>query len=362
MRVAVLALGPIGRDTGGRTYLNGILPALAAQPGLELEVHISDPDVDFRGCRVVSHDTPRFGHAGRIAAEGRIARGLDCDVLLGPLNYLPPRRRGPSVCVQHNLLSLPSAVGLSRDVTRLRRWYRPRALARTLEHATQVAAVSEHLRDLLLEEFPGLDARRIRVAPPGIDLGWARRPAGPAAGRVLCVSALWDYKRVDLAVEAFARLTQSLPDATLRIAGPGSDSAVTALEALATRLGVRDRVELLGAVPHQRMPAVYESSDVLLHLSLLESFGLPVLEAMSAGVPVVATRIGGVAELGGNAPVWLDAAAGSDETAEALQRALTDEGLRAEAVRRGEQRAAQYTWERSAEILADALRIAGDEG
>ena len=106
------------------------------------------------------------------------------------------------------------------------------------------------------------------------------------------------------------------------------------------------------------MPALYAWADVVLHLSRIESFGLPVLEAMAAGVPVVATRAGGVAEIGADAPIWLDPAATAEETAAAVQLALTDEGLRAESVRRGRERAAGFTWERSAGLLADTLRAA----
>jgi glycosyltransferase involved in cell wall biosynthesis len=365
MRVAVLALGPVGLDTGGRTYLSEILPALANQPGLVLEAHLSDPGLELpAACRVVRHRVLP-GPAGRILAERRVAASLargGCDVLLAPLNYLPGGWHGPSVCVQHNVLSLPSAVGASRDVSRLRRWYRPRALARTLDRATEIVAVSEHLRRLLLADFPTVDERRIRVIPLGADSGWAQRPDRAPSGRILVVSALWDYKRVDLALEAFARLSESLPDATLRVAGPGSPAATKALEDLAARLGVAERIEFLGNVPRAGMPRLYEWADVFLHLSLIESFSLPVLEAMAAGVPVVATRAGGLAEIGGDAPVWLDEAATAEETAAALRRVLTDEPLRVEAVRHGRAQAAAFTWEHSASLLADTLRAAGGRG
>jgi glycosyltransferase involved in cell wall biosynthesis len=361
MRVAVLALGPVDLDTGGRTYLAGILPPLASQPGLEVEVHVANGALEPpEGCRVVRHRVLP-GPAGRLFTERRIAASLGrggCDVLLAPLNYLPRGWHGPSVCVQHNVLSLPSAVGASRDVSRLRRWYRPWALARTLRRATEIAAVSEHLRRLLLADYPSFDESRIRVVPLGADAAWAQRPDRPASGRVLVVSALWDYKRVDLALEAFARLGESLPDATLRVAGPGSRSAAKALEGLAARLGVGGRVELLGHVPRADMAGLYEWADVVLHLSLVESFGLPVLEAMAAGVPVVATRTGGVAEIGGDAPVWLEESATAEETAAALARVLTDEPLRAEVARRGREQASAFTWERSASLLADTLRAA----
>ncbi len=78
IKVAVIALGAVGADTGGRSYLAGILGPLAASPGIELELHIADetfapPD----GCRVVRHRVPRLaGAIGRIAAEAWVARSL----------------------------------------------------------------------------------------------------------------------------------------------------------------------------------------------------------------------------------------------------------------------------------------------
>jgi glycosyltransferase involved in cell wall biosynthesis len=359
MRVAVLALGPVGRDTGGRTYLAGILGPLAREEGIEVDVHVSDPSFAVPdGCRAIRHRAGP-GPAGRIAAERIVARGIDADVLLGPLNYLPGSPHGPAVVVQHNVLSLPSAAHASRDVSRLRRWYRPRALRRTLARATEVAAVSESLRRRLLADFPSYNPDRVRVVPLGVDAGWAARAADartePPTGRVLVVAAHWDYKRLPLALDAFADAAGELPGARLRVAGPGDGRELTRR---AERLGVADRVELLGHVPHERLPELYGWADALLHLSTIESFGLPVLEAAAAGVPVVATRIDAVEEVAGDAPLWVEPDAAPGDIAEAVTRAVTDEPARAAAIERGRARASEFTWERSARLLADTLREA----
>jgi glycosyltransferase involved in cell wall biosynthesis len=359
MRVAVLALGPVGRDTGGRTYLAGILGPLGREKGLEVDVHVSDAAFTVpSSCRRVRHNVVR-GAAGRIAGERIIARGIDADVLLAPLNYLPESWRGASVVVQHNVLSLPSAAAASADVSRLRRWYRPRALRSTLARATEVAAVSQSLRVRLLADFPTLDPERVRVIPLGVDPEWVARAGDatePPSGRILVVAAHWDYKRLPLALDAFALAAADLPDARLRVAGPGD---ATSLGRAAVRLGIRDRVEILGHVPHEQLPELFGWADALLHLSTIESFGLPVLEAAACGVPVVATRIDAVEETVGDGPFWLAPDAGADETAAVLVRAVTDGAARATAVAAGRARAAEFTWERSAELLAAALRDAG---
>lgn len=358
----MLALGPVGRDTGGRTYLAGILGPLGAQPGLEVDVHVSDAAFAVPpGCRRVRHQVVR-GPVGRIAGERMVARAIEADVLLAPLNYLPGSWPGRSVVVQHNILSLPSGAAASADVSQLRRWYRPRALRSTLRRATEVAAVSASLRSRLLADFPDLDPERVRVVPLGVDPDWAARAgdaAGPPSGRILVVAAHWDYKRLPLALEAFALAARDLPDARLRVAGPGD---ATAFGLAAVRLGIRDRVELLGHVPHERLPKVYGWADALLHLSTIESFGLPVLEAAACGVPVVATRIEAVEETAGDAPFWLEPEADAGETAATLVQAVTDDAARARAVEAGRARAAPLTWDRSAELLAAALRDAATAG
>src|SRR2546421_4680229 len=112
MRVAVVALGAVSRDTGGRTYLAELLGPLGDNPGLDVEVHVADPEFAVpSSCRAIRHDyavPPE--RARRIAAEAWLASRLGrADVLLAPFNYLPATWRGPSVVVHHNTFALEAA-------------------------------------------------------------------------------------------------------------------------------------------------------------------------------------------------------------------------------------------------------------
>jgi glycosyltransferase involved in cell wall biosynthesis len=117
-------------------------------------------------------------------------------------------------------------------------------------------------------------------------------------------------------------------------------------------------VRFLGNVPHQRLQTLYRESDVLLYLSEIESFGLPVLEAMAAGLPVIAKPIEALVEVGGEAPLWVPTDARTDEVAAALRKLLLDPGVHAERSRAGRRQAEGFTWSRAAASTAAALRKA----
>ncbi|MET0884597.1 MAG: glycosyltransferase, partial [Acidimicrobiales bacterium] len=119
----------------------------------------------------------------------------------------------------------------------------------------------------------------------------------------------------------------------------------------------RDRIRLTGWVDDQARSALLRDATVLAYPSLYEGFGLPPLEAMSVGVPVVSTTVGSIPEVLGDAA---DLVAPADPTAfaDALSRVLTDEGHRAELIAKGHQRAARYSWDAFTEGLIDLYRRA----
>ncbi len=136
---------------------------------------------------------------------------------------------------------------------------------------------------------------------------------------VASVGRLHPLKGHDLVIEAIA----ALPDATLLIAGSGPEG--TALGKLARRLGVADRVRLLGQLAHDELPIVYSASDVLVLASSHEGWANVLLEAMACGTPVVATNVGGSREIvdAPEAGMIVDAATGrrSPRRFDAVRRA-----------------------------------------
>ncbi len=191
------------------------------------------------------------------------------------------------------------------------------------KRAAGIVAVSEALRARLIEL--GIEASRIRVLRNGVDLELfapgdrvaARRALGLNVDGVvvLSVGQLIPRKGHDLVIRAIARL----PEATLAIVGEGPDAA--ALQRLAEHVGIGGRARFLGAMPQERLAAVYNAADVLVLASTREGYPNVLLEALACATPVVATAVWGTPEIVG-AP-----AAGrlvEERTPQALSGALRD--------------------------------------
>jgi len=218
----------------------------------------------------------------------------------------------------------------------------------------RVIAQSEHEVGQLVAL--GVPRTAIRVVPSGVDTELFRPGApmlsGQRAGRILSVGRLVPRKGFDDLVRALPLI----PEAELLVAGGPPADELTAdpyaqrLRALAVRLGVADRLKLLGSVPRDRMPELYQSAAVLACTPWYEPFGRTPLEAMACGVPVVAYAVGGLAES------VVDQVTGVQvqprqirSLALALRRVLSEDPLRMSFASAGVDRArSRYGWSRAA--------------
>jgi glycosyltransferase involved in cell wall biosynthesis len=172
-----------------------------------------------------------------------------------------------------------------------------RLILQACKRAAGIVTVSAALKDALIGL--GADADRITVLRNGVDLGLfrpldrqaTRRRLGLTGPTLISVGHLIERKGHGLIIEAMP----SLPGFTLLIAGQGPERAD--LEALIARLGVGDRVRLIGARPHEELPELYGAADALILASSREGWANVLLEAMACGTPVVATPIWGNPEV-----------------------------------------------------------------
>jgi glycosyltransferase involved in cell wall biosynthesis len=210
---------------------------------------------------------------------------------------------------------------------------------RSVRHAARVLAVSEWTKHDLIDRY-GLPADKIVVTPNGVDALFRPGPGPGGAPYALFVGTLQARKDPIGALEAVAMANADLK---LVLVGPDKGLGVEARRA-ASRLGLDGRVEFAGYVEKQELAKLYRGAVCLVFPSRYEGFGLPVVEAMASGTPVVAAASGSIPEVAGDAAVLVDP---GDPVALAggIERAIAD---RERLVRAGLERARHYSWAETA--------------
>jgi glycosyltransferase involved in cell wall biosynthesis len=163
---------------------------------------------------------------------------------------------------------------------------------------------------------------------------------------VLFVGALTIRKNVERALEAFAIVRKSFTDLRFVLAGPRTWKQ-TPIEAIVDRLSIGDSVHMTGSLTDADLPALYNEAELFVFPSLYEGFGLPVLEAMACGTPVLTSNVSSLPEVAGDAAILIDPH-DVHAIASGMRRALEDSALRADLRAKGLARASQFTWDRAA--------------
>ena len=356
--VALNAMFLAPGDSGGpETYLRELVRALASEfPGLRISVLTTG--AGERSLRADGFAELAALHALPAEEYRRLRRQLAEQVLV----QVHARRAGADLL--HSLAStgpvrtpgLRSVVTL-HDATfmhtptfgRVTTWGMTQVVKRAATDADALIAVSEAARDEICAAL-GLDPGRFTVVPHGVGAVPRAEPASEASVRerlglgegriVLCVAAVRPHKNQELLVHALPHLPD---DVTIVLAGrhEGYDQR---LRAVATELGVTERLRLAGYVPDDELERLWLLAGCAAFPTRAEGFGLPVLEAMARGVPVACSDIPVLREVGGDVPEYFDHA-DPGAAAAAILAALGD----GERGRRGVERAGRFSW-------ADAAR------
>lgn len=209
---------------------------------------------------------------------------------------------------------------------------------RAAERSDLIIAVSRFTAGQV-EELLGVEPARIRVIPHG-----TRAPLHISPARedlVLMVGAVQKRKNVARLVKAFEQMPVGWKLALAGSArGYGAAEELRAVEESPRR---RD-IDVLGYVPEAALEDLYGRARILAFPSLAEGFGMPVLDAMARGVPVVSSRRSAIPEVAGDAALLVDPE-NTEELASALNRLAGDDALRQDLARKGRERAAEFTWE-----------------
>jgi glycosyltransferase involved in cell wall biosynthesis len=210
----------------------------------------------------------------------------------------------------------------------------------------------------------GIDPARVRTIPyaPPPEFGPLANGTDALAARgirrpyFLYVGTIEPRKNLERTLRAFARLAPARPELTFVLAGQIGWGCEGVLRELA-RPELRGRVQVLGYVAEEELPPLYAHAEALVYPSLYEGFGLPVVEAMACGCPVITSNGSSLAEVAGDAALLVDPT-DEDALAAALEAVSGDGSLRASLRARGLQHVARYTWSRTARETALAYREA----
>jgi glycosyltransferase involved in cell wall biosynthesis len=372
MRIAIdgrfLALPPSG--TG--TYLRHLLEELpAVAPDDELVVLDSATEGrksrSWRAIPTVLRRDPRFRRfVWESAGFKATAKMRSPDLLHIPSFAAPWYSSVPFVVTIHDAIPFVLPEYRASRVMRLHL----ALMKRTTRQAALVLTPSQAAADDLARVL-SIDAKKIRVTPEAADprcvpLEDRQLPEGLRVKfeidgpYVFTTGGLDVRKRVDLLIEAFAAALPELPaNARLVVGGKAhSDNPVVypPLQPVIDRLGIGERVAMTGWLTDEEKIALYQSAAIYATPSIYEGFGLTPLEAMACGTPVLATRRTSLPEIIGDAGLLVEPSV--RELRDGLVRLFNDEALRADLGARGLQRAAQFSWRRTAELTSAAYHEA----
>lgn len=282
----------------------------------------------------------------------------EIDAMLGN-GYVNRRsRRAADIPVIYDL----SVLTFPETHPKTRVWYIAKQLKGILARATLVVTISESVRTEISEYF-GVDKAMICVVPPGSELlGLESNSDSIDLSRlpddyVLSVGTLEPRKNLRRLLQAHARLRSRQPGfPRLVIAGGRGWRSEEFSNLLKQQISVGN-VIMLGYVDDATLNILYRHAIALIYPSLYEGFGMPVIEAMAAGCPVVTSTGSGTAEAAGDAAILVDPT-DVDDIEESIERVVNDESLRAKLSALGIQRAQAFSWSRTAECLKVAIETA----
>jgi glycosyltransferase involved in cell wall biosynthesis len=339
LSIALDATYSLGRELSGvGVYCREILFGIAA----------AHPEQSFRFCYRPHRYFASFHDAlppncARYLLHDRWRVPVTADLFHGLNQRMPQRRMRRSVCTFHDLFVLTSEY--SSPEFRDRFGIQAREAARRSDVIIAVSAfTASQVVDLL-----DVEPARIRVIHHGV-----RAPASLPQQRepiVLSVGAIQHRKNTRRLVEAFERVE---PPWRLVLAGSRGYGSEQILERISAS-PARDRIEVTGYIDADRLESLYSRASIFVFPSLDEGFGIPVIEAMAHGLPVIASNRPALMEVCGDAALHVKPES-ADEIADALERVITDETVRATLITKGLERAAKFTWESAVEKTWNVYR------
>jgi glycosyltransferase involved in cell wall biosynthesis len=324
----------VGNRTGIGVHTAEIARRLGVDPPPLLASHAEIADKSgIEACRFRVDAVP-LGVAWQQLVLPRIAG----DVLWAPHGTLPLALRVPAVVTLHDFTSLTAPGRHKLKTIASFNLF----IGRSLEKAARIAAVSRATANEAMRWF-GVPAAKIALVPNGVDEFFSPGE-DEEEDYILFAGTLEPRKGIDDLIAVY----ESLPEPRPRLVLCGDRGWKTKFK----------DAEITGYVPRERLRELYRRAKIFVYPSRAEGFGIPPLEALACGAPVIATRVGAIPEFAGDAALLVDPG-DRDALRDALVRLLREPALRRELRARGPERAHRYRWETSAATMTRLLEDAG---
>ncbi len=295
-----------------------------------------------------------FPHAPLKGIQGHLWEQTVLPLRTGRRLLWSPNNTGPlsvehQVCTIHDLIPLEHPEWFTPQFVRMNKILIT-LLARKVKH---IIAISQHTKTRI-QELLGVASHRITVIPNGVDPAFGNVSSQDtaahlstfklSAGRyILCVGSLEPRKNLGTLLKAWDLVRERLPaDLELVIAGGSGSASVFAEQ---PKVPIPDKVHFLGYVPEGALPALYAGAAAFVYPSLSEGFGLPPLEAMAAGTPVITSATSAIPEITADAALLIDPRSPS-EIASAIERLVASPSLCDEMRSLGKLRAQDFSWDK----------------
>ena len=342
----------LDRPTGISNYAKNIVPHLNH---LAPTLLTAQPVAGETCYRIPDNMTPAKGSRGHLRRLlwtqfrlPRIYRELDAGLLFSPVPEAPLYSNCRSVVMVHDLIPLRFPQRRS-PLFPYFRFYIPQVVAQ----AQQVICNSEATARDVVDWF-GVAASKVTAIPLAVDRDLFRPLDLPSKNYFLYLGRQDPHKNLKRAIRAFARVREHR-DVEFWLAGPQDRRYTPQLRALADELGIAEAIEFLEYVPDSQLVQVFNQALGFIFPSLWEGFGLPVLEAMACGTPVVTSKISSLPEVVGDAALLVDPY-NIAELTEAMQALVDDSQLRSRLRQGGIDRAAKFSWEKTGQETARNLQ------
>lgn len=371
MRVALDATALLDPTTGVGVFVGEVTWRLAERAGVEVIGYAAS----WRGRNRLAGALPEGVEVVRRPMAAQPLRQLwlrsdhptierwtgPIDVVHGPNFVVPPTRRAAQVVTVHDLTCVRFPEMVTADVTQY-----PRLIQRAADRGAWIHTVSEFVAAEVRDAFR-VDPERVVVVSNGPgELAPDGAGADAATGRILAggeryllaIGTVEPRKDLPTLVRAFDLVSAEDPEMRLVLAGgQGWGAAAEALDAAVLAARHPSRIVRLGRVSDQHRGALLRGASVFAYPSLYEGFGLAPLEAMAAGVPVVATNAGALPEVVGDAGLLVPAG-DVDALAAELTQVLVDDALRIRLIAAGHRNSERFDWDQTVAELVDLYQAA----